>query len=230
MKTVPHILVTDDDRRLRTLLRTYLTKQGYRVTEAADAAEARELLTLFTFDLMILDVMMPGETGLELARNLPTRTIDPPPILMLTARNEADDRIAGLESGVEDYLTKPFDPRELILRIANILKRGQSRGSVAVEFGAYRYLPESRQLYKNEEAIYLTTTEADLLSTLAASFNHPVSRDQLAASLKDDTAAKEATSRKVDVQIGRLRKKLEPDSPHPRYIQTVRGAGYKLTP
>lgn len=227
MTSPAHILVVDDDRRLRTLLRKYLTDQRHAVTEAASAAEARQLLTLFRFDLMILDVMMPGESGLELARNLPTRRFDPPPVLMLTARDAPEDRIAGLETGIEDYLAKPFEPRELLLRIGNILKRRRSdQASQAAQFGPFRFDAATGKLTRDGEPVYLTTAEATLLALLAGRIGQPFSREEIAARIGEP----EDSSRKIDVQIGRLRKKIEPDTARPRYIQTVRGAGYRLNP
>ncbi len=222
-----HILIVDDDRKLRTLLRKYLTDQQYNVSEAANAAEARALLSLFRFDLMILDVMMPGETGLQLANNLPKRKIDPPPILMLSARDAAHDRVAGLETGIDDYLTKPFEPKELLLRIGNILKHYNSnREESVVLFGEYNFDITHQQLRKGDDIIYLTSTEAALLTLLARNIGQTISREQIAATMGES----KTSSRKIDVQIGRLRKKIEPKAGRPRHIQTIRGEGYKLTP
>jgi len=219
-----HILIVDDDQRLRRLLRQYLADQGYAVTEAQSAAEARKLLTLFCFDLMILDVMMPGETGLELANNLPQRGETPPPILMLTAMDGSDDRIRGLEAGVEDYLTKPFEPRELLLRIQNILRRLQAaRPQPEISFGAFRYDRSRQHLSCNAAPVGLTGVEAVLLDALTEQPGQPQSREALAQKLGNPE-----NLRNVDVQIGRLRKKIEADTTQPRYIQTVRGSGYKL--
>lgn len=219
-----HILVVDDDHRLRHLLRRYLTEHGYAVTEATNATEARELLTLFIYDLMILDVMMPGETGLELARNLPTRRIGALPILMLTAMGSADDRIKGLEAGVDDYLPKPFEPRELLLRIESVLRRvAATKPKSDIRFGAFVFDRERRQLMRDEEIVTLTGNEAMLLARLCEQPGVPVSRDLLGELLGGAE-----NLRNVDVQIGRLRKKVESDTTKPQFIQTVRGAGYKL--
>lgn len=219
----PHILLVDDDLRLRTLLRKYLVDRGYAVSEAASAKEARALLSLLQMDLMVLDIMMPEETGLELATNLSPQ--HRPPILMLTAMDTPDDRILGLETGAEDYLTKPFEPRELVLRLNNILRNHTRRSQHAqqIAFGDYVYDLTSQQLTHANEPVYLTSTETALLGCLAAQPGEIISREKLATLLGG-----EDTSRSVDVQIGRLRKKIEEDSARPRYIQTVRGEGYRL--
>lgn len=207
----PHILVVDDDDRLRGLLHRFLTEQGFAVSTAADATEAREMLKLFLFDLMVLDVMMPGENGLSLAASLAEK----PPTLMLSALSEAEDRIRGLEAGVDDYLAKPFDPTELKLRIEAILRR--SAPAVAFTFGEYRFDSARRQLMRAEEPVALTSAEAAMLAALAAHLNRPVSRERLAE------LTGQSAGRSVDVQMTRLRKKLDG-----AYIQTVRGAGYML--
>jgi two-component system, OmpR family, phosphate regulon response regulator OmpR len=221
-----HILVVDDDRRLRQLLRRFLTDSGYTVTEAASAAEARELLTLLEADLMVLDIMMPGETGLQLAASAREVT-HWPPIILLTAMDSGEDRVAGLETGVEDYLTKPFEPRELLLRIQNILRRqAQTQKQAAtLTFGGFTFDLTSQRLSGPEGDLYLTTTETALLAALAAQPGQPLSREELAtrAGLTGDNSG-----RAVDVQIARLRKKIEADTARPRHIQTVRGEGYKL--
>ena len=218
----PHILVVDDDTRLRDLLKTFLRDQGFAVTPAIHAADARRKLALFRFDLMVLDVMMPGETGVEFAHALGA---DAPPILLLTAMGEPSDRISGLEAGADDYLVKPFEPRELVLRINAILRRATSpeERRSAVSFGEYRFDPEGGRLQKGDEAIALTTGERELLRALALKSGEPVSRAELAKALGAG-----ASERSVDVQVTRLRKKIEAESGKPLYLQTVRGAGYVL--
>lgn len=224
--SITHILVVDDDARLRPLLAKYLGNQpGWQVTVAEDAEDARRKLEMFIFDLLVLDVMMPGETGLELAASL--RGQGAAPILMLTAMGEADDRIAGLEAGVDDYLAKPFDPRELVLRIRNILRRGRTEktgGENALAFGAFRFYPAEGRLLRGDAPIYLTSVEAALLTGLARRPGEAVSRTVLAAELPGAAG----NERSVDVQITRLRKKIEATPSRPVYIQTVRGTGYAL--
>jgi two-component system phosphate regulon response regulator OmpR len=216
----PAILVVDDDARLRSLLCDYLSDQDFFVCEAHDAAAAREKLDWIQFDAMVLDRMMPGETGLELAQDVRG---DAPPILMLTAMGESADRIAGLEAGVADYLTKPFEPRELVLRLQNLLAK-QTPEPTEYPFGPYRYDAAQQRLWHDQDAVYITSREAELLSLLASHRGTPVSREQLAAAFGQSEAG-----RAVDVQINRLRKKIEPDPSKPIYIQTVRGEGYRLT-
>jgi two-component system phosphate regulon response regulator OmpR len=222
MTEKPHILVVDDDTRLRELLQTFLRDNGFAVTTAVHAADARRKLALFRFDLMVLDVMMPGETGVEFASKL---NGDAPPVLLLTAMTETHDRIRGLEAGADDYLVKPFEPRELVLRIRAILRRtesGQERKPV-VSFGEYQFDAAQGRLQKNGAAFTLTTGESQLLSALAKKAGEPVARSELAAALGAG-----ASERSVDVQITRLRKKIEEGGGKPIYIQTVRGAGYVL--
>lgn len=227
MEDLPHILVVDDDRRLRELLRKYLSEHGYLVTTAADAAEARARLGDLAVDLMVLDVMMPGEDGLSLTRSL--RADTPVPILLLTAMSEVDDRIRGLESGADDYLTKPFEPRELLLRVASILRRvprpSEPAPSRELRLGAFTWAPARSELKRGGEPVHLTTAECQLMEILAASAGEAVSRDDLAA-----RTGNAANPRAVDVQVTRLRKKLEDDPRLPRYLQTVRGMGYMLRP
>lgn len=223
MTNAAHILVVDDDRRLRGLLRQYLSDHGYAVSEAASAAEARQILSLLTADVMVLDVMMPDETGLELANDL--SSIQRPPILMLTALDAPQDRIHGLEAGVEDYLTKPFEPRELLLRLTNILRNHQRQTEVKTKlrFGVFEYDLRSGKLLRSGEDVYLTGAESALLKALATEAGNALSRETLALALGGGES-----SRGVDVQIGRLRKKIEEDSGQPCYILTARGEGYKL--
>ena len=224
----PHLLVVDDDSRLRQLLRRYLSDNGFRVTLAADAAEARASLTSFAFDLIVLDVMMPGETGIELTRSLRGETRRKRvPILLLTAMGEPEDRVNGLEQGADDYLAKPFEPRELVLRIRNILERPGAAGEAAgsIRFGTFRFDPGRGELYRGAELVHLTSAEAWLLAALAARAGEAVSREDLSQS-----APFSGSIRNVDVQMTRLRRKIEPDPRYPRYLQTVRGTGYALKP
>ncbi len=220
----PHLLVVDDDARLRQLLHRYLSDNGFRITLAADAGEARASLTSFAFDLIVLDVMMPGETGIELTRSLRSEMQQKRvPILLLTAMGEPEDRINGLEQGADDYLAKPFEPRELVLRIRNILERRGAAGSV--RFGAFRFDLGRNELYRGGELVHLTSAEAWLLAALAARAGEAVSREDLSQS-----APFSGCIRNVDVQMTRLRRKIEPDPRYPRYLQTVRGTGYALKP
>ncbi len=217
----PHILVVDDDNRLRDLLKTYLRDQGFAITVAFDADDARSKLALFAFDLMVLDVMMPKETGIDLARSLGKEA---PPILLLTAMAEADHRITGFEAGADDYLIKPFEPRELVLRIQAILRRAgaQEQRRHSVHFGEYQFDLATLRLHKGSEVFTLTTGEGQLLKALAEKAGQAVAREDLARVLGAG-----ANERSIDVQMSRLRKKIEPAG-KPRYIQTVRGAGYVL--
>ncbi|MGH7036826.1 MAG: response regulator [Stellaceae bacterium] len=218
-----HLLVVDDDARLRELLRRYLSDNGFRVTVAADAAEARAALARFAFDLVVLDVMMPGESGLDLTRAL--RGEGGAPVLLLTARAEPEDRINGLEQGAEDYLAKPFEPRELVLRIHNILQRRPRADAGALRFGGYRFDLARGELFRGGEPVHLTAAEAGLLSILAHKAGQAVAREELALS-----ASMAGNVRNVDVQMTRLRRKIERDPRFPRYLQTVRGTGYVLKP
>jgi two-component system, OmpR family, phosphate regulon response regulator OmpR len=217
-----HILVVDDDTRLRELLKAFLHDQHYFVTTASDAKDAARKMDLFQFDLIVLDVMMPGMTGIEFARSLPE---DAPPILLLTAMAETEDRIAGLEAGADDYLPKPFDPRELVLRIQSILRRTASgeRKRDIVSFGDYRFELSQGKLTRGGEMFALTTGESQLLKALAEHAGQAVTRATLAQVLGGT-----ANERSVDVQITRLRKKIEADGSKPLFIQTVRGSGYML--
>lgn len=218
----PHLLVVDDDSRIRSLLSRFLTGNGYRVTTAASAAEARGRLEGLTFDLLVLDVMMPGESGLDLARSLRTRSSVP--ILMLTARSEAQDRIAGLEVGADDYLGKPFEPRELLLRVGSILKRAAPAPQKAIEevrFGEFSFHLGRGELARNGEPVRITERERDMLRALAEAPGDTVPRLALAG---NGTASERA----VDVQVNRLRRKIERDPTNPVHVQTVRGIGYRL--
>ena len=221
----PHLLVVDDDERLRGLLRRYLADNGFRITLAADAAEARLKLKSLEYDLAIVDVMMPGENGFELTASLKAeRRV---PVLLLTAMAEAENRIHGLEQGADDYLVKPFEPRELVLRIRNILARATIDGASAGEtrFGGFRFDLKRAELWRGDESVHLTAAEAALLGALAGRAGTPVSRERLA-----DEAQFSGNVRTVDVQMTRLRRKIERDPKFPRYLQTVRGIGYVLKP
>jgi len=218
-----HLLVVDDDNRIRDLLSRYLGSHGFRVTAAGDAADARRQIAGMAFDLLIIDVMMPGESGLELTESL--RQTTDVPILMLTARSEAEDRITGLESGADDYLPKPFEPRELLLRINNILKRGSLPPVPEIEFvrfGPFTFHIPRGVLKRGEEAIRVTERERDLLRVFAGRPGETVQRHELL------TATGTSSERTVDVQINRLRRKIEADPSNPIHLQTVRGIGYRL--
>jgi two-component system, OmpR family, phosphate regulon response regulator OmpR len=219
----PHLLVVDDDRRIRDLLSRFLHGEGYRVTTADNAADARAKLGSLSFDLLVLDVMMPGETGFQLAKSL--RETSAVPILMLTAKAEADSRITGLELGADDYVPKPFEPRELSLRIANILKRTIPAPTPAIEsvrFGEFMFHLGRGELWRGEELVRLTDRERDMLRVLAATPGETVPRMALAGN------GGGANERAVDVQVNRLRRKIERDPANPLFVQTVRGIGYRL--
>lgn len=220
-----HVLVVDDDRRLRALLSSYLVKNGHRVTVAATAAEARGYLDGLAFDIIVLDVMMPGENGLDFATALRGRS--QVPILMLTARGEPQDRVRGLEIGVDDYLTKPFEPRELLLRIGSVLRRTRAAAvggpeKAVVRFGRFAFSLERGELRAGDETIRITEREREVLRLLSANPGAVVSREALSGS---GGAAQERT---VDVLVNRLRRKIEEDPANPTYLQTARGAGYRL--
>jgi two-component system phosphate regulon response regulator OmpR len=222
----PHLLVVDDDARLLELLRRYLSDNGFRVTTAADAAEARANLVSFAFDLVVLDVMMPGESGLDLSRDL--RRNGTVPVLLLTARAEPEDRIDGLETGAADFVAKPFEPRELVLRLRNILQRrpaDAAAGASEVRFGGFRFDLARSELWRGGEPVRLTAVEAGLLASLAERAGQAVSREELAESTQFS-----GNTRTVDVQMTRLRRKIERDPRFPRYLQTIRGTGYALRP
>ena len=223
----PHLLVVDDDHGIRRLLGRYLGDNGYRVTTAADVAEARQYLGSYAFDLIILDVMMPGESGLDFT--LALRRTSRVPILLLTAMGEVDDRITGLERGADDYLVKPFEPRELLLRIRNILQRVPSEAAESVggplRFGPCVFDPDRGELTRAGEPVHLTQAEASLLKTLARQPGQPISREDLS-----EQGQFSGNVRTVDVQMTRLRRKIERDPRYPRYLQTVRGTGYMLQP
>lgn len=219
----PHLLVVDDDRRIRDLLSRFLFAEGYRVTTANNAAEARAKLDSLSFDLLVLDVMMPGETGFQLARSL--RESSTVPILMLTAKAETESRITGLELGADDYVPKPFEPRELSLRIASILKRTIPAPASVIEsvrFGDFVFHLARGELRRGEDVVHLTDRERDMLRVLAAAPGETVPRMALAGN------GGATNERAVDVQVNRLRRKIERDPANPLFVQTVRGIGYRL--
>ncbi|ABC23025.1 two component transcriptional regulator [Rhodospirillum rubrum F11] len=227
----PHILVVDDDTRILALLKRFLSERGFIVTAAADAAEARRQLAALRFDLLVVDVMMPGESGLELTRSI--REDSDVPILILTAMDQPDDRVSGLESGADDYLAKPFDPRELVLRVNGILRRLRQAPDLPpaappegpLPLGACVFDPHRQELLRGDEVVRLTTAETALLSTLAARAGEAISREDLA-----ELTGVAGNPRAIDVQVTRLRKKIEADPRVPRHLQTVRGRGYMLRP
>jgi two-component system phosphate regulon response regulator OmpR len=219
----PHLLVVDDDRRIRDLLSRFLLNEGYRVTAAENAAQARAKLASVSFDLLVLDVMMPGESGFDLARSI--RVSSSVPILMLTARSESDDRITGLELGADDYVPKPFEPRELSLRIANILKRTQPPPAPVQEnirFADFVFHLGRGELRQGATVIRLTDREREMLRILAEHPGETVPRLALGGN------GKATNERAVDVQVNRLRRKIERDPANPLIVQTVRGIGYRL--
>ena len=218
-----HLLVIDDDRRIRELLSRYLADHGFRVSLAADAAEARRSLESLQFDLLVVDVMMPGETGTLFTKAL--RQTSTVPVLMLTALAETDSRIEGLEAGADDYLAKPFEPRELLLRINSILKRAAKPAAPAFEqivFGPFVFSVKKRELRKGADDVRLTEREQEIMFAFAARPGDTIARHELLGGERD------SGERKIDVQINRLRRKIEEDPANPKWLQTVRGFGYKL--
>jgi two-component system phosphate regulon response regulator OmpR len=225
-----HLLVVDDDERIRSLLQQFLVQDGYLISTAENAEQARILLSGIEFDLIILDVMMPGQDGISFAgelRNLGNNT----PILLLTARGETEDRIKGLEAGADDYLPKPFEPKELLLRINAILRRmpdlkEDKMMPKTLDFGNLKYDVARNELWDGEKQVRLTTTESQLMKIFTSALGEPISRADLVTSLGRDVSL--AQDRAIDVQITRLRRKIEVNPSQPRYLQTVRGAGYML--
>jgi two-component system phosphate regulon response regulator OmpR len=219
------VLVVDDDTRLRELLKSFLSRNGFRVSTAANAAAARQQLEALDFDLIVLDVMMPGQTGLDFAAEL--RKTNAVPILMLTAMGDPKDRIAGLEKGVDDYLGKPFEPRELLLRIQSVLRRGRSAETAGpperVVFGPMQFDLALGELTHKGKRVSLTDAEIALLRALGARLGEVLSRETLSRSVGGGV-----NERAIDVQVTRLRRKIEPDPGFPRYLRTVRGQGYRL--
>ena len=227
----PHLLIVDDDERIRDLLKKFLMRNGFLVTAARDAAHARRILSGLDFDLIVLDVMMPGEDGMSLTRAI--RETSMTPVLLLTARGETEDRIMGLEAGADDYLPKPFEPKELLLRINAILRRmpemqEPDTAPKMLNLGPIRYDIERGDMWQGDEILRLTATETQLMKIFSASPGEPISRTKLVEELGRDRG--QAQERAVDVQITRLRRKIEADPKQPRYLQTVRGAGYMLVP
>lgn len=225
-KEKPHILVVDDDDRLRDLILRYLQKNEVIVNTAHDAKEAEELIGHLAFDLMVLDVMMPGENGFAFTKRLRAKGINIP-ILLLTAKGEIDDRVEGLQSGADDYLVKPFEPKELLLRIQAILRRmnKKQKAATSLRFGNFYFDFEREQLTDGVKIVDLTKVEATLLKILAKKPGDVFTREQLAEITEQDP-----NSRTIDVQITRLRKKIEKNPKVPRFLQTVRGSGYVLRP
>lgn len=221
----PHVLVVDDDVRLRQLLSRFLSDNGFLVTTAEDAAAAGARLAAVAFDALVLDVMMPDESGFDFIVRLRGGGNDVP-VLLLTAMGDPDSRIAGLERGADDYLPKPFEPRELLLRLRNLLRRAPATApSADIHLGAFRFDPQRGLLWQGDDMVRLTETEAALLVALAASPGEPVSREDLT-----ERCGIIGNARTVDVQVTRLRRKIEPDPRLPRYLQTMRGRGYVLYP
>lgn len=220
-----HILVVDDDERLRNLLKKFLSENGFLISTAANAAQAHDLLKIFQFDLAIVDVMMPGQTGLDFTAQVrATTSVETLPILLLTAMGEVDDRISGLTQGADDYLTKPFDPRELLLRIQAILKRSlNGKTTEDLAFGQNVYSLKTNQLFRGGAPTMLTSAESNLLKLFAERPGKVLTRDDLVVESSGDL-----NPRTLDVQINRLRRKIEDDPKMPRYLQTVRGKGYIL--
>ena len=226
-----HILVVDDDTRICDLLEKFLNKNGYLISTVHNAEQARRLLLGLEFDLIILDVMMPGESGIELTADL--RKNNKTPILLLTARGEAEDRIMGLEAGADDYLPKPFEPMELLLRIQAILRRtgelslNSNKDNPILSFGDVSFDTERNELWDNGKLIYLTSSEAKIMQIFSQSVGIPITRFDLIKAMQKD--GKNMNDRAVDVQITRLRRKIENKTKEPRYLQTIRGIGYMLT-
>ena len=226
-----HLMIVDDDERIRSLLKKFLMRAGFLVTAARDGAHARRLLAGLDFDLIIMDVMMPGEDGVSLTRAL--RETMTTPILLLTAKGETSDRLAGLEAGADDYLSKPFEPKELLLRVNAILRRmpdtvAEDSTPKVLHLGDIRYDIERGEMWQGEDLIRLTGTESLLMKIFSACPGEPISRAKLVEELGRDRG--QAQERAVDVQITRLRRKIEADPKQPQYLQTVRGAGYMLAP
>jgi len=226
----PHLLIVDDDERIRSLLQQFLVQSDYLVSTAEDAEQARTLLSAIEFDLIILDVMMPGQDGISFTAELRTLQNNTP-ILLLTARGETEDRIKGLEAGADDYLPKPFEPKELLLRINAILRRmpdlkEDQMMPKTLSLGHLKYDVARNELWEGENQIRLTTTESQLMKIFTSALGEPISRVDLVTSLGRDVSS--AQDRAIDVQITRLWRKIEVNPGQPRYLQTVRGAGYML--
>ena len=221
---IPHILIVDDDKRILELIKNYLNNNNFRVSIAANAQDAREKLENLEFDLLIVDIMMPGENGLEFTKSLKKTNLNNP-IILLSALGEVKDRINGLEIGADDYLPKPFEPKELLLRIKNLLKRNNENKTTKkiVKFGPFKFNLKKEILTKENSRVILTPSESKILNILAKSNNEPIYREDLSRILKISSS-----SRALDVQITRLRQKIEKNQKFPLYLQTVRGRGYVL--
>lgn len=227
MDSCDHILVVDDDDRLRALLQRFLRDNGFVVSVAASAQAARQLMQSIAFDAMVLDIMMPGETGLSFIESL--RRSSDMPVLLISAKGEADDRIGGLELGADDYLSKPFDPRELVARLRSILRRQTGPAQAtdvapanSITFGRFRFDMDRAELHEGEALVRLAPGESQLLMQLAKASGEAVAREELGDGSGD------VTTRSIDVQIARLRRKIEENPRFPRYLQTIRGVGYVL--
>lgn len=230
----PKIAVVDDDVRIRDLLRRYLAQEGMEVLVAEDGPALQRLLARHDVDVIVLDLMLPGISGMEICRQLRSDQVATP-IIMLTARTEDDDRINGLESGADDYMCKPFNPRELLARIRAVTRRhvlatsaGTAADTAIHHFGPYHFDPANRTLKRHEDEIHLTTGEFTMLRVLAQHARQPISREKL--SLLARGKEFDSSDRSLDVQVSRLRRLIEPDPDHPRYIQTVWGIGYVFVP
>ena len=226
----PHLLIVDDDERIRSLLKQFLIQSDYLVSTAENAEQARTLLSTIEFDIIVLDVMMPGQDGITFTAEL-RKSKNITPILLLTARGETEDKIKGLEAGADDYLPKPFEPKELLLRINAILRRmpdlkKDQMSPKTLNFGNLTYDVTRSELWEGNKQIRLTTTEIHLMKIFTSALGEPISRAELVTSLGKDVSL--AQDRAIDVQITRLRRKIEVNPSQPRYLQTVRGAGYML--
>ena len=221
-----HILIIDDDQKIRLLLKQFLENNGFRVSDAENTAQAKIIMESLIFDLLVIDIMMPGQNGLEFLREI--RQTNSIPTLMLTAMSSPENRLDGLEYGADDYMTKPFEPRELLLRIQNILKRftknlKKSEGEENTKFGPFIFNQKSKNLYKNDVPVHLTTSEQNLLKCFCKSPNTPFSREDI-----NDSLGGNMETRSIDVAIARIRRKIEIDQRYPIYLQTVRGIGWML--
>ena len=226
-----HILIVDDDTRICDLLEKFLDKNGYLVSAVHSAEQARQILAGLEFDLIILDVMMPRENGIELTSRL--REKNKTPIILLTAKGDAEDRILGLEAGADDYLPKPFEPMELLLRIKAVLRRTgenliyKDNINQILSFGEVSFDTERNELWDHQNLVYLTSSESKIMQIFSKSIGVPITRFDLIKALR--TNGKPMNDRAIDVQITRLRRKIERNPKEPRYLQTLRGIGYMLT-
>ena len=221
-----HLLIIDDDQKIRLLLKKFLENNGFRVSDAENTDEAKKIMESLIFDLLVVDIMMPGQNGLDFLKEI--RQTSEIPILMLTAMSDPEDRLDGLEIGADDYMTKPFEPRELLLRIQNILKRFTSNAieranNDETNFGPFSFNLKSSNLYKNKIPVHLTTSEQKLLNCFCKAPNKPFSREDIKNELGGNIE-----NRSIDVAIARIRRKIEIDQRYPIYLQTVRGVGWML--